>query len=783
MSTFSTIVTSASIIVHSTLFAFALRRKQRFHDAWAWSAATLLLGLAASASYLMSDDIRFVNDKIGRGFIFAFLLMAMLVAFGAIVFYNIRRSLLKAWLALGIVWLVGLVAAAATSESVPIGENEWLINVFTSPDVVSIITLAGLAIAAFILLVTAFSGFYSAFLPEVANRALFWVINIAILVTAIILGLSGSEQLVLIGFPILAFGLIGSIYAQMSHRVFDIRGGLTLTAQTLVIMLLTMLFMLVALFISLNLELTNDGSGIAVIIAIALVASGLYIPIREIVEIIFRRMSGEPLTGVTQATRVYSQQVSKAVDIDQLVGIATQTLNQVMGVRNSGLIVVNSTDPDGKSDAIELFVMPGSGVPENIETHVLLNLASPIYHTLASERLALSQYDLEFAEQYQQADKQEREFFTNLQMGAYAPIVVEDTLIGILACGAKINDAPFTAQDLEILATMGDQTGIALRNARLFADLKHLNESMSNLNKGLEEANEQLAVLDSVKTDFITIASHELRTPLAQIRGYNDILDALNEQGLLDQDQIASMSNNLRKATERMEGLIAAMLDVSQLDVNAMDLNFTPTSPEAVVRMAIEPLTEAIKERKLSLSARGLRGLPQIDADLQRLVQAFGNLIVNAIKFTPDGGRVEITGSLQKATKPGEQDHVLIAIADTGVGIAPENLELIFEKFYRAYDPALHSTGTTKFLGAGPGLGLTIAKGVIEGHRGKVWVESLGHDMETYPGSTFYVLLPVSQPSDGRRVLQIDDGSHSSAPDEASLLRSEPSPGTLEEWP
>jgi signal transduction histidine kinase len=293
---------------------------------------------------------------------------------------------------------------------------------------------------------------------------------------------------------------------------------------------------------------------------------------------------------------------------------------------------------------------------------------------------------------------------------------------------------------------------VALRNARSLADLKHLNRTVMALNEELEEANTQYEKLDSVKTDFITIASHELRTPLAQVRGYVDILEALNEQGMLDQDQTSGMVNNLRKAIDRTEELLTAMLDMSQLDVNAMDLRFTQASAESVVRMAIEPLTEYIKQRKLTLSARGLRGLPMIHCDMQRLVQALRNIVTNAIKFTPDGGRIDITASLQTGENGGD-DYVLIAISDTGVGIESENLELVFEKFYRAYDPSLHSTGSYKFMGAGPGLGLTIAKGVIESHGGKVWAESSGHNMETFPGTTFYITLPVNPPEEARRVL------------------------------
>ncbi|MDX2160067.1 MAG: HAMP domain-containing sensor histidine kinase [bacterium] len=279
----------------------------------------------------------------------------------------------------------------------------------------------------------------------------------------------------------------------------------------------------------------------------------------------------------------------------------------------------------------------------------------------------------------------------------------------------------------------------------------------AGLVEDLRRLNTEMQRLDSVKTDFVTIASHELRTPLAQIRGYTDILEAVIEADNVDQGQVGSMVASLRKASERMEELISAMLDVSVIDVNAMDLRFAQAPAATVVRTAIEPLQDAMRQRKIYLRADGLKDLPPFQADMQRLVQAFRNVIVNAIKFTPDGGRIEITGSNQPAQNVG-QPSILITIKDTGVGIAPENLELIFRKFYRGHDPSLHSTGAYKFMGAGPGLGLTIAKGVIEGHGGRIWAESPGHDPIRFPGATFYILLPITPPANARRVMPFQTG-------------------------
>ncbi len=471
----------------------------------------------------------------------------------------------------------------------------------------------------------------------------------------------------------------------------------------------------------------------------------MYLPIRQLADtLISLVLRGSLRTDTTEITRRYTQQIANAVELNQLVEGSTQALNDLLRVRRSALILVN----DAGDATAEITLLP---MAPDRAARAYLTKDGSLYKHFALEGSSLSQFDLEFNPRFKSLP--EIAFFRETGLSAYAPILMDRTLIGVLACGAKLSDAPFTVHDFQLLSTMASQTGTVLRNARLVADLRKLNQGMQALNINLEEAKEQMEKLDEVKTDFVTIASHELRTPLAQVRGYTDIMDALNEGGALDQDKMSGLVGNLRKATERMEELIAAMLDVSQLDVNAMNLHFTQTSLESVMRMAIEPLTDAIKQRKLTLAARGLRGLPIVQADLQRLVQAFRNIVVNAIKFTPDGGKIDITAALEAAQHPGEQEHVLITIKDTGVGIEKENLELIFRKFYRAYDPGLHSTGTYKFMGAGPGLGLTIAQGVIEGHGGKIWAESPGHNMQTCPGSTFYIRLAIVPPEDARRVM------------------------------
>jgi signal transduction histidine kinase len=121
--------------------------------------------------------------------------------------------------------------------------------------------------------------------------------------------------------------------------------------------------------------------------------------------------------------------------------------------------------------------------------------------------------------------------------------------------------------------------------------------------------------------------------------------------------------------------------------------------------------------------------------------------VVNAIKYTPDGGSISILGR-QLEVNPADlpRGGVEVVISDTGIGIDPRYQELIFAKFYQTGELSLHSSGKTKFKGGGPGLGLAIAKGIVEAHQGKIWVESPGYDEATCPGSQFHVILPLKQP-------------------------------------
>ena len=256
----------------------------------------------------------------------------------------------------------------------------------------------------------------------------------------------------------------------------------------------------------------------------------------------------------------------------------------------------------------------------------------------------------------------------------------------------------------------------------------------------LTKVQRKLERLDHSKSNFISIAAHELKTPLTLIEGYASMLrDIVAQHG---DPQADTLLSGVNVGILRLRQIIDDLIDVSKIDNDLLSLNMQPLCLAqlfGLLKAAMEPVVE---ERHLTLDVRPFPGGELwIYADGERLHQAFRNLLENGVKYTPDHGSVTVDGR----TLPG---FIEVTVADTGIGIAPENQTLIFSKYSQA-GPSLHSSGKTKFKGGGPGLGLPITRGIIEAHGGTIWAESPGCDELTCPGSTFHVLIPIrTEPAD-----------------------------------
>jgi len=264
----------------------------------------------------------------------------------------------------------------------------------------------------------------------------------------------------------------------------------------------------------------------------------------------------------------------------------------------------------------------------------------------------------------------------------------------------------------------------------------NMTERLQQRTLELERTNRILEQMDRTKTRFIQVAAHELRTPLTIVQGYAQLIEAKASEDV----RFSKWSAGIIDGTDRMVDIIDNMLDVSRIDTNQLSVMPVELQIDQVVEKVVATFKPAAEQRNITLITQGLVSLPSIRGDKELLYKLFYHIIMNAIKFTPDGGRVVLEGcTIETATGP----QIKVTVQDTGIGIDPQNHELVFEKFYQTGEILLHSSGKTKFKGGGPGLGLAISRGIVEAHGGRIWIESPGYDEVKTPGTTVYIQLPV----------------------------------------
>jgi two-component system sensor histidine kinase GlrK len=233
----------------------------------------------------------------------------------------------------------------------------------------------------------------------------------------------------------------------------------------------------------------------------------------------------------------------------------------------------------------------------------------------------------------------------------------------------------------------------------------------------------RLKQIDTIKSDFFSLMSHELRTPLTSIKeGASLLIDSFKDtQITANQEKLLKI---ISEESLRLIKLVSALLDLSKMEAGMMSYNFTRTDVNTLIKQAVHEIEPLAETKNIKVSIKACNGFLPIRADHERILQVLRNLIGNAIKFTPPNGSVSVS------FRPVE-NGVQVSVTDTGIGIAQESLQTIFDKFQQ-------DTASRSSKGKGTGLGLSIVKHIVESHGGKVWAESnLGH------GSTFVFVLPA----------------------------------------
>jgi signal transduction histidine kinase len=265
----------------------------------------------------------------------------------------------------------------------------------------------------------------------------------------------------------------------------------------------------------------------------------------------------------------------------------------------------------------------------------------------------------------------------------------------------------FTDGEVELLKTFTDQAVIAIENVRLF--------------KELEQKTRELQAASQHKSEFLANMSHELRTPLNAVIGFSEVLSARMFGDLNDkQDEYLK---DIHASGQHLLSLINDILDLSKIEAGRMELELTDFNLPATLDNALTLIRERAGRRGIALHMTSDERLEQVRADERKIRQVVLNLLSNAIKFTPEGGRIDVRAIPIDG-------GVEMSVSDTGVGIAPEDQEAIFEEFKQV--------GTAAKKVEGTGLGLALSRKFIELHGGRIWVKS-----QVGTGSTFTFTIPV----------------------------------------
>lgn len=308
----------------------------------------------------------------------------------------------------------------------------------------------------------------------------------------------------------------------------------------------------------------------------------------------------------------------------------------------------------------------------------------------------------------------------------FAPISLGENFFG---CIEIFKETSFTSEDATCFQTIAQQVSLPLKSATLYQEII--------------ETNAKLERLERLKSEFISIVSHELRTPLTSIKNSLDILMSgrCGEITPASEKFLAMAMRNV----QRLSGIINDLLDLSKIEAGKMDFHFAPTNINTVINYVKSALSEVAKTKGLNLVTEEYQKIPDITADSRRLEQVLTNLVSNAIKFTPEGKTITISSKLVNADdiKVNEYfkdsiqnlsgEYVEVCVKDEGIGIESKNLLHAFDKFAQIENSLSRKAG-------GTGLGLPIAKQLLDAHKGAIWCDS-----EINKGSKFYFIIPVSK--------------------------------------
>ena len=307
-----------------------------------------------------------------------------------------------------------------------------------------------------------------------------------------------------------------------------------------------------------------------------------------------------------------------------------------------------------------------------------------------------------------------------------SPILPKEGNKGLLFVGTTNADIPLTEGDEEVITVLSNQLGQSLENARLFEKTwraqQESEHKVEEKTRDLKSALEEKEKISKRKTDFVSRVSHELRTPLTSVKGYASLLLA-GKLGNLP-EEAKQRIEKLNKHSDELVRMVNDLLDIARIESGKVTMKQEPVDLKRILDDVSDMLSVQMKEKQIEFTASMPDGLPSVFADPTQIKRVFINLINNAIKFTPQNGKITVTGHK-------EQDGVKIDVTDTGCGIPVDAQDSIFSEFYRVDNPVNQQV-------KGTGLGLALVKNIVEAHKGTIAFKS-----KIGVGTTFSFMIPT----------------------------------------
>jgi signal transduction histidine kinase len=461
--------------------------------------------------------------------------------------------------------------------------------------------------------------------------------------------------------------------------------------------------------------LTNIPSNI-VTFTVIILAVIIFPPIKNYYYRLANKYFFSSLYDARQVIAELSEKLRSTLDIARIYDYVSDTLVGAFHAKAAGLLTYD--EESGKYMARYSTGFAVKGREKFAGNTFLHNEFIAKNHSIVAEELR-SDRRPEVAETLKLLSKMGVEILT--------PLNIKDKTIGLIALGPKESGDMYNDEDLQVLEIVGAQTAIAMENALLYDETRKFNinlkKEVERATSDLRHANDQLKKLDQAKSDFISIASHQLRTPLTVIKGYVSMILEGNFGDLNPAER--NSLDIVFQSNERLIRLVENLLNISRIESGRLQYSLTTVPLSKVTDSVVEELSNYIKKKGLKFIYKKPAALPFVKIDEEKIRQVVLNLIDNSVKYTKQGS---ITVSLKES-----DGQIVFTVSDSGLGIKPEDLPNLFKKFSRG-------TGTSLVHTEGTGLGLYVARMMIEAHNGKIWAESDGEGR----GSRFMFSLPVN---------------------------------------